>query len=480
VSERRPSEAEGERAGGRPEVSPGRPPGVVPARPWSGRRIHFVGVAGAGMSGYARAAAALGAQVSGSDRRASAHSQRLAADGVLQARIGEHDAAAVPAGEDVELVYSSAVSEDNPERAAARARGLRERPRAQLLAELTRLRRTIAVAGTHGKTTTASMLVYALCGAGVRPDWLIGAGIGPDQANARWSGEGEWLVVEADESDRSMLELSFEIAVLTNVELDHHTTFGSLGQLREAFRELLARAGRAIVVWDRPELLELAPGGVELVAYGLPATGSCGDREAGQRFGWREHDVALAVPGAHNALNATAALEAARLAGAAPERAIAGLARFRGAERRFQPLGASAGGALVYDDYAHHPSEVAATLSAARALAPARLVAVFQPHLYSRTRAFARELGTALMAYADVAVVLDVYPARERAQDHSGVSGLLVAEAAADAGAGRPVYWLPAMADAEPVLRGMLGEGDLCVVMGAGDVDELALALVGR
>ena len=489
-------------AGGSPgsgAVGGGGPGGGTRARPWSGRRIHFVGVAGAGMSGYARAAAALGAQVSGSDQRASGYSERLAADGVLLARIGEHDAANVPAGGDVELVYSSAVADDNPERAAARARGLPERSRAQLLAELTGLRRTIAVAGTHGKTTTASMLVYVLCGAGMRPDWLIGGGVGPGLANAHWSGEGEWLVVEADESDRSMLELSFEIAVLTNVELDHHTTFRTLAQVREAFRELLARAGRAIVVCERPELLELAPGGVELISYGAPESSSSGvegrrdEDTAGrvdggaagavatieQRLRWRGRELMLAVPGAHNALNASAALEAGVLAGAAPEGAIAGLARFRGAERRFQPVGSSASGARIYDDYAHHPSEVAATLMAARTLPHRRLIAVFQPHLYSRTRMFARELGAALMANADVAAVLDVYPARERAQDHPGVSGLLVAEAAADAGAGRPVYWLPTFADAEPAVRGLLQEGDLCVVMGAGDVDELARELVG-
>jgi UDP-N-acetylmuramate--alanine ligase len=187
--------------------------------------------------------------------------------------------------------------------------------------------------------------------------------------------------------------------------------------------------------------------------------------------------VTLAVPGAHNALNATAALEAARLAGADARRAIAGLAAFHGAGRRFQPLGQSARGARVYDDYAHHPTEVAATLAGARTLAHERLIAVFQPHLYSRTAMFAREFGAALAA-ADIAVVLDVYPARERAADHPGVSGLLIAQAAADAAQGRPVYWLPTFAGAEPVLRGLLSAGDVCVVMGAGDVDELARRLV--
>ncbi len=444
---------------------------------WRGRRLHFVGVAGAGMSGYARAAGALGASVSGSDRRASPYSERLAADGVLQAQIGEHEADNLPAGEDVEVVYSSAIAVDNPERVAARERGLSERPRADLLAELSALRRTIAVAGTHGKTTTAAMLVHALRGAGLDPDWLVGGSVGADEPNARWSGQGEWLVLEADESDRSMLELDVEIAVLTNVELDHHTTFRSLTELREAFAQFLAKARGAIVVWDRPELLELVPSGRQVVAYDVcdPILAA-----GGSRFRWRDHEVELAVAGVHNALDATAALEAARLAGADERRAVSALTAFGGAGRRFQLLGTSARGARVYDDYAHHPTEVAATLAGARTLAHERLVAVFQPHLYSRTRLLARELGAALAENADVIAVLEVYPARERAQDHPGVSGLLVAQAAAQAGAGKPVYWLASLADAELALRALLGAGDICVVMGAGDVDELARRLVAR
>jgi len=455
-------------------TTPADAPAGSPECPWSGRRLHIVGVGGAGMSGYVRAAHALGAEVSGSDLLASPYVERLRADGVLQARIGAHDAANVPDGEDVEVVYSSAVPPDNPERVAARERGLRERSRAELLGELSALRRTIAVAGTHGKTTTSAMLVCALRAAGMQPDWLVGGSVGPGEANAHWAGLGEWLIVEADESDRSMLVLDVEIAVLTNVELDHHATFGSLAQLREAFRGFLARARTGIVIWDRPELLELAPDGVDVIAYDAPEPALA---DGGSRFTWRGHEVALSVPGAHNALNATAALEAARLAGADERRMVAGLAGFHGAGRRFQLLGTTARGARVYDDYAHHPTEVAATLAAARTVEHERLVAVFQPHLFSRTRLLARELGAAL-GQADVMVVLDVYPARERAEDHPGVTGLLVAEAAADAGQGRPVYWLPGFADAEPVLRELLDAGDLCVVMGAGDVDALARRLV--
>jgi UDP-N-acetylmuramate--alanine ligase len=487
-------------------------------RPWAGRRLHFVGVDGAGMSGYARAAHALGAEVSGSDRAPSTYTERLAADGVLEAKIG-HAAENVPRGEGVEVIYSSAVPSESPERVAARAREIPERPRAELLGELTAMKRTIAVAGTHGKTTTASMIVHALRAAGARPGWLIGAPVGGGLENAEW-GEGEWLVVEADESDRSMLSLHVEVGVLTNVELDHHATFGSLVELRDAFRAFLERAHTAIVVWDRPELLELAESvassaihrvpsrsesnarsvgkddqgrGLEVVPYALTQPSPdedgesrimggesiAGGTEILQRFPWRGHEVTLKVPGAHNALNATAALEAARLTGADAERAIAGLAGFMGAGRRFQRLGETAGGAVVYDDYAHHPTEVAATLTAARTLEHRRLAAVFQPHLYSRTALLAREFGVAL-ALADVVAVLDVYPARERAEDHPGVSGLLLAESAADAARGKPVYWLPGFAEAETVLKGMLGEGDICLVMGAGDVDALGRALLGE
>jgi len=456
----------------------------APGGPWRGRRLHFVGVGGAGMSGYARAAHALGAQVSGSDGADGPYLQSLAADGVLEAHIG-HRAENVPTGDDVEMFYSSAVSAENVERSTARERGIRERPRAELLAELSAMRRTIAVAGTHGKTTTSSMLVHALRAAGMQPGWLIGAPIGGGLPNAEW-GQGEWLVVEADESDRSMLSLHVDIAVLTNVELDHHATFASLAQLREAFREFLAHANSAIVVWDRPELLELSVGldvalnaesgsaAIEPVRYDVPDP----TLEAGRsRFRWRGREVRLAVPGAHNALDAAAALEAARLAGADLDAAIGALEGFQGAGRRFQLLGVSPRGARVYEDYAHHPTEIAATLAGARTLAPKRLVAVFQPHLYSRTKLLAREFGLAL-AHADVVVVLDVYPARERAQDHPRVSGLLIAQATADAARGRPVFWLPSFADAEPVLLGLLDEGEVCVVMGAGDVDALARALV--
>jgi UDP-N-acetylmuramate--alanine ligase len=442
------------------------------ARPWQGRRLHLIGVGGAGMSGYARAAHALGAIVGGSDAADSDGLRRLQDDGVLSVAHVGHSAVNLPPAQDepFELYYSSAITETNPERVAARERGIEEHPRAELLAQLSAMRRTIAVAGTHGKTTTCSMLVEALSGANLDPGWLIGAPASGERPNAHWS-EGEWLVVEADESDGSMLSLDVEIAVLTNVELDHHARFASLAELREDFRRFLTGAPEA-VIWDRPELLALRPGD-GTTAYATPDASL---RDGGSRFTWRGHEVRLSVPGIHNATNATAALEAARLAGAEEARAVAALADFSGAGRRFQLLGHGPGGAAIYEDYAHHPTEIAATLAGARTLPHRRLVAVFQPHLFSRTQLLAPEFGRAL-AQADAVLVLDVYPARERAEDHPGVSGLTIAERTADAAGGKPVYWLPRFADATHVLDAILRADDVCVVMGAGDVDRLAHGL---
>jgi UDP-N-acetylmuramate--alanine ligase len=450
--------------------------------PWAGRRLHIVGVAGAGMSAYARAAAALGASVSGSDRAESPFSAGLRADGVLDARIG-HDPANVPDGDDVEVFSSSAIDPANVELVVAADRGLRLGTRAELLGELTRLRRTIGVAGAHGKTTTASMIATALRGCGLDPGYLIGGTLRETGRNGEW-GTGEWLVVEADESDRSMLALDVEIAVLTSVELDHHAAFGSRLELEDAYREFLAGAPQA-VIWDRPELLALRQVGDRaqqshgdhqgpVVAYDARQPHLAG---GGSEFDFHGRSVRLAVPGAHNCLNAAAALEACRLVGADIDRAIPALAAFTGTARRFERLGMTEHGAAVYDDYAHHPTELRATLAAARTLEFKRVIAVFQPHLYSRTAQLAREFGSALAA-ADVVVVLDVYPARERSVDFPGVSGRLIAAAAVDASCGRAVYWLPEFDDAERVLTGLLVAGDVCLVIGAGDIDRLGRRLV--
>ncbi len=439
--------------------------GRVPGDDWSGRCLHFVGIGGAGMSGLALIADTLGATVTGSDASDSAYTVRLREQGI-EPVLG-HDAANVPDG--AEVVYSTAVPESNPERQAARGRELH---RADLLAEIASLRRCLAVTGTHGKTTTTAMIVHAMRGCGLDPSYVVGGELRDTERNAGW-GTGEWIVIEADESDRSLLKLDPEVAVLTNAELDHHSTYASQLDLEETFRLFMARAGDRAVVWDRPRLRALcAPGAVPYDAVDPVLEPS------GTRFVWRGIDVALSVPGAHNAVNAAGALTACALAGADAALAAASLAGFQGARRRFELRGRTASGAIVYDDYAHHPTEVAAVIAAAQTMRPRRLIGIFQPHLYSRTRALARAFGRALAA-ADVAGVLAVYPARERAEDFPGVEGLLVAQAAADAGQGKPVAWLPRFADARRFLDATLREGDLCLLMGAGDIDTLGRSLIG-
>ncbi len=409
---------------------------------WTARRLHFVGIGGAGMSGLALVCHELGATVTGSDRADSSYMERLRAAG-LDPVVG-HDAASLPA--DAEVVVSTAIDEQNPELALARERGLAVIHRGSLLAQLCAEKRLIAIAGTHGKTTTTAMLVWALRSLGADPAFFVGGevpGLGADgaTANAGWGG-GEWVVAEADESDGSFLELEPEIAVITNVEMDHHSRWGSVAELRAAFDEFAGKA-KAVAVPDE----------------GL--------------------EPALAVPGRHNVLNARAAVAAAQLAGFAPDAAAAALADFPGVHRRLELKG-SRDGARIYDDYAHHPTEVRAALSALRELGPERLIAAFQPHLYSRTKAFAEQFGAAL-ALADEVAVLDVYPAREQPVGAlAGVSGLDVARAAADRMGGRPVLWTPTIEAAQAALAGRLGAGDVLVTIGAGDVFKVGEALVAN
>jgi UDP-N-acetylmuramate--alanine ligase len=451
------------------------------------------------MSGLAVVSAALGADVTGSDRAESPYLQRVRKVGISP--VVGHSGSNVPSG--AELVVSTAIGDDNPERVAARAAGLRELHRGELLGEVSALRRCIAVTGTHGKSTTAAMLVRILRGAGLDPSYLVGAELTETGSNAEW-GSGEWVVIEADESDRSLLHLRPEIAVLTNLELDHHATYSSRLDLEGTMREFLAGAGRAVMP-DDPALLVLAAGpavsfdvsdlsldrsgssfavttGVRGVGDGMGIQGVTDRAVSGGRSSEAASSpgavtVRLPVPGRHNALNAAAALSAAALAGVEPAVAASALSEFQPAGRRFERVGKTAAGAAVYDDYAHHPTEVAATLAAARTLGPRRVVAAFQPHLFSRTAALWREFGAAL-ALADVAVVLDVYRAREEPADWPGVDGRLVAAAAADAAGGRTVAWLPRFDDAEAFLRRELRAGDLLLTLGAGDVDGLGRRLV--
>jgi UDP-N-acetylmuramate--L-alanine ligase/undecaprenyldiphospho-muramoylpentapeptide beta-N-acetylglucosaminyltransferase len=448
--------------------------------PWRGRRLHFMGIGGAGMSGLALIAQRLGADVSGCDRAESGYLKELR-DAGIGPLIG-HDPAHIEPG--LELVVSTAIPADHPEVAAARAAGVPVLHRTELLAEAARLKRVIAISGTHGKTTATAMTTHVLASAGMDPGYAIGAEL-RGRPNAAW-GDGEWLVLEADESDRSFLRFEPEIAVVTNVEIDHHTTYSSLGALETAFDEFLAlipEDGRAIV-WERLPLRFRS--GARTVSYGIEAAelAATGVRTAGggSEFTVRVdgRDVAavrLPVPGEHNVLNALAALGAAAAAGCDVARGAEALSSFQPAGRRFEYRG-TRGGAAIYDDYAHHPTEVEATLKAARALEPGRLIAAFQPHLYSRTLHMHREFGRAL-ALADEVVVLDVYAAREKPEGpYAGVTGKLVADATADRAGGRQVWWLPEIDAAARVMGNRLSEGDLLVTMGAGDVDGLAARLV--
>jgi UDP-N-acetylmuramate--alanine ligase len=445
--------------------------------PFGGRRLHFVGVGGAGMSGLALVARELGADVTGSDQAESSYLERVRLAGI-EPEIG-HSAEAVPAG--AEIVVSTAIPKTNVELAAARERGARVLHRSDLLAEVAALRRTIAVTGTHGKTTTAAMIAHALLTAGRDPAYLIGGKLRSTGANAAW-GEGGWIVVEADESDRSFLKLRPEVAVVTNAELDHHSTYRSQDEIEGAMAEF-AELAPTRVLWEGLRLSHAGAPPARTVTFGLGA----GDLMAEDvellplrsRFRVEGMEVELPVPGLHNVLNALAALAACREADLEPAEAAPALASFSGAGRRFEPRGRTACGAEVYDDYAHHPTEIRATLEAARTLGAQRIVACFQPHLYSRTRHLARELGEAL-TLADLVVVLDIYPSRERGEDYPGVSGWLVAAAVGDAAPGVPVYWMPSMAEAESLLRAELRGGDVLLTLGAGDVDRIADALAGE
>ncbi|MGC1165320.1 MAG: UDP-N-acetylmuramate--L-alanine ligase [Solirubrobacterales bacterium] len=452
------------------------------ATPWAERRLHFIGIGGAGMSGLALVCARLGAKVTGSDRNDSSYMERLRQAG-LDPAVG-HDAANLPEG--AEVVVSTAIAAENPELALARERGIAPIHRGALLAQLCAEKRLIAIAGTHGKTTTTAMAVWALRAIGADPAFLVGGevpGVGEEgaAANAGW-GEGEWVVAEADESDASFLELKPEIAVVTNVELDHHARWGSLAELYESFEGFVKPARKVVL----PAEADIRSGQSRQLDSANPLYARVTASKKVQRFSDATpgpETLPLAVPGAHNRANARAALAAIELTGLDVESAAAALADFPGVRRRLELKG-SRGATRVYDDYAHHPTEVRAALSALRELQPEHLIAVFQPHLYSRTKALGEEFGAAL-ALADEAVVLDVYPAREEpVGELAGVSGLRVAQAAAERMGGRPVWWLPDAGTARRALADRLdreredGDGTVLVTIGAGDVFKLGEALV--
>jgi UDP-N-acetylmuramate--alanine ligase len=390
--------------------------------PFSGRKLWLAGIGGAGMSGYAILAKAWGAEVSGWDKRETPYLAGVRAAGI---RVEVSDGPPEPPA-DAEAFVSTAF--------AGRVEGA---SRAELLSELVGLADSIVVAGAHGKTTTTAMIAFVLDRLGRDPSFLIGGDIPQLGGNAR-AGSG-WLIVEGDESDRSVFALPATVAVVTNVELDHHATFGSDAELEEAFEEWTS--GIETVIWGR----DLGP--VEL---------------------------GLAVPGEHNRLNAAcalAALEAVDIPRAEAEKA---LEHFGGAHRRFE-LAAEVNGIRLYDDYGHHPAEVAATLATARTLANGgRVLALFQPHLYSRTLHLADPLAAAL-ARADIVCVTEIYPARE--DPIPGVSGKLVVDRLTELRPGMRVGWAPGLADAAALVAGEARPGDVVLTIGAGDVDD-ALALL--
>ncbi len=452
-------------------------------------RVHFTGIGGAGMSGIARIMLARGISVSGSDAMPSAMLDDLRAQGA-RVYVGHASANLGDLGPGDTLVLSSAIRADNPELAEATRRGLRVMHRAAALASVMAGRRVIAVAGTHGKTTTTSMLTTVLRDCGADPGYVIG-GILNETGLGAEDGVGVDFVAEADESDGSFLLLSPDVAIITNVEADHLDNYGSLAEIEAAFATFGSRVSSLVLTCaDDPGseavAARLEPHGPRRVRrYGesLSADYRLGDvRPQGlavsftvtadhSPFGQLFAQMRVHVPGRHNALNATAAFAAAVELGFAPPQVSAALAGYRGARRRMELKG-EADGVRVFDSYAHHPTELAADLRAARDIADgARVIAIFQPHLYSRTRIFAGDFGTAL-GLADEAVVLDVYAARE--DPEPGVTGRLVA----DAVPGGRARFLPDRTQVPPVIAEIAAPGDVVLTMGAGDVTALGPQLV--
>jgi UDP-N-acetylmuramate--alanine ligase len=449
-------------------------------------RVHFTGIGGAGMSGIARIMLARGISVSGSDAMPSAMLDDLHAQGA-RVHVGHAAANLGDLGPGDTLVLSSAIRADNPELAEATRRGLRVLHRAAALASVMAGRRVIAVAGTHGKTTTTSMLTTVLRDCGADPGYVIG-GVLVETGLGAEDGAGMDFVAEADESDGSFLLLSPDVAIVTNVEADHLDNYGSLAEIEAAFAAFGSHVSSLVLTCaDDPGAEAVAarldPQRVRRYGESVRADYRLGDVHAQglavsfavtadhSPFGEIFAQMTVHVPGRHNALNATAAFAAAVELGFAPPRVTAALARYQGARRRMELKG-EADGVRVFDSYAHHPTELAADLRAARDIVNGgRVIAIFQPHLYSRTRIFAADFGAAL-GLADQAVVLDVYAARE--DPEPGVTGRLVA----DAVPGGQALFLPDRTQVASLIGRIAEPGDVVLTMGAGDVTALGPQLV--
>lgn len=439
------------------------------------RRVHVVGVGGAGMSAIATVLADMGHTVSGSDLKASPGLERLRARG-LDVTVGH---AAENLGDVDAVTISTAVPATNPEVVAARERGIPVLRRADALAAIAGTRRTIAVAGTHGKTTTSSMLALVLVEAGLHPSFIIGGDVNEIGTGAVWD-SGEWFVVEADESDGTFLELGAEVALVTNIEPDHLEHYGSYDGLLAAFGRFLAEAAGPRIVCADDEVAARVGREMGAVSYGEaddadyrlvdPVVERNGTTFSLHRRGVALGRLHLPVPGRHNALNATAALVTGLELGAAFDACRAALERFAGVARRFEFRG-EVDGITFVDDYAHLPTEVSAVLEAASEGTWGRVVCVFQPHRFSRISDLWQDFGDAF-GDADLLVVTDIYPAGEAPRP--GVSGKLIVNAVLDADPWRALAYLPKRPDLVPYLCSVLRPGDLCLTLGAGDLTSLA------
>lgn len=450
--------------------------------------VHFVGIGGSGMSGIAEVMLSLGYKVQGSDIKANKQTRRLENQGATvfighaEANIEHADA----------VVVSSAVDETNPEVAAARECLMPVVQRAEMLAELMRFRYSIAVAGTHGKTTTTSLVASVLAEGGLDPTFVIGGRLKSADANARL-GQGDYLVAEADESDASFVHLKPMLAIVTNIDADHMSTYdGDIDKLRTGFVEFLHNLpfyGVAVVCTDDPGVNEILSNiGRSLITYGTSDDADVRAENIEFDQGQTHFDVVrpgdrdplrieLHLPGMHNIRNALATIAVADELQIGDDAVVRALAEFEGIDRRFQSLGdveTVAGKVMLVDDYGHHPTEIAATLAAARAGWPERrVVLVFQPHRYTRTRDLMDDFAT-VVSDADVAIVLEVFAAGE--DPIAGADGRAIARAVRTRGAVEPVF-VESLEELQPVLESVLADGDLVLLMGAGDIGAYAAGL---